>query len=114
MASLGDTMELFDREFPYAPIQLQWAGFKGNLLDPYNHPNRKLVHESLKKAKKTISVFSPTLKSSIDIAPITLAQQSKIIETVANITSSAGSPILAILEFNNVMHSILKKNISEY
>ena len=53
VASLGDTMELFDREFPYAPIQLQWAGFKGNLLDPYNHPNRKLVHESLKKAKKT-------------------------------------------------------------
>ena len=72
------------------------------------------IIQELKKAKKVISVFSPTLKSSIDIAPITLAQQSKIIETVANITSSAGSPIIAILEFNNVMYSILKKNISEY
>tara|TARA_R110000796_G_scaffold41668_6_gene102992 strand:- start:1051 stop:1794 length:744 start_codon:yes stop_codon:yes gene_type:complete len=72
------------------------------------------IIQELKKAKKIIGVFSPTLKSSIDIAPITLAQQSKIIETVANITSSASSPILAILEFNNVMYSILKKNISEY
>lgn len=72
------------------------------------------IIQELKKAKKVISVFSPTLKSSIDIAPITLAQQSKIIETVANITSNAASPVLAILEFNNVMYSILKKNISEY
>ena len=53
VATLGETMEMFDREFPYAPIQLQWAGFKDDLLDPYNHPNRKLVFESMKKAKKT-------------------------------------------------------------
>lgn len=72
------------------------------------------IIQELKKAKKVISVFSPTLKGSVDIAPITLAQQSKIIETVANITSSASSPVLAILEFNNVMYSILKKNIKEY
>lgn len=72
------------------------------------------IIRELKKAKKVISVFSPTLKSSVDIAPITLAQQSKIIETVANITSNASSPVLAILEFNNVMYSILKKNINEY
>lgn len=72
------------------------------------------IIQELKKAKKVISVFSPTLKSSVDIAPITLAQQSQIIETVANVTSSAGSPVLAVLEFNNVMYSILKKNIIEY
>lgn len=72
------------------------------------------IIRELKKTKKVISVFSPTLKSSVDIAPITLAQQSKIIETVANITSNASSPVLAILEFNNVMYSILKKNINEY
>jgi len=72
------------------------------------------IIQELKKAKKVISVFSPTLKNDIDISPITLAQQSKIIETVANITSSASSPVLAILEFNNVMYSILKKNIKEY
>ena len=53
VATLGETMEMFDRDFPYAPIQLQWAGFKNGLLDPYNHPNRKLVFESMKKAKKT-------------------------------------------------------------
>jgi hypothetical protein len=53
VATLGETMEMFDREFPYAPIQLQWAGFKNNLLDPYNHPNRSLVFKSMQKAKKT-------------------------------------------------------------
>ena len=53
VASIGETMEMFDRVFPGVPIQLQWAGFRKNLLDPYNHPNRKLVFESLKKAKKT-------------------------------------------------------------
>ncbi len=53
VATLGDTMEMFDKEFPYAPIQLQWATFKNNLLDPYNHPNRRLVFESMKKAKQT-------------------------------------------------------------
>jgi MoaA/NifB/PqqE/SkfB family radical SAM enzyme len=53
VATLGDTMEMFDREFDYAPIQLQWAGFKGHILDPYNHPDRALVLKSLKKAKET-------------------------------------------------------------
>ncbi len=53
VATLGETMEMFDREFPYAPIQLQWAGFKEDLLDPYNHPNRQLVFKSMEKAKKT-------------------------------------------------------------
>jgi len=53
VSSIGETMEMFDDEFPYAPIQLQWAGFEGNILDPYNHPNRKLVFKSLEKAKKT-------------------------------------------------------------
>lgn len=53
IATLGETMEFFDKEFPYAPIQLQWAGFKHNILDPFNHPNRQLVFESIQKAKKT-------------------------------------------------------------
>lgn len=53
VASLGDTMHMFDKEFPNVGIQLQWAGFKNNLLDPYNHPNRQLVLESIKKAKKS-------------------------------------------------------------
>ena len=57
VATLGDTMEMFDREFAYVPIQLQWAGFGGNILDPYNHPNRALVFENLKKAKKTKSYW---------------------------------------------------------
>ena len=57
VATLGETMEMFDNEFPYVPIQLQWAGFKGNILDPYNHPNRELVFRSLEKAKKTKSYW---------------------------------------------------------
>lgn len=53
VSTLGDTMEMFDSEFSYVPIQLQWADFAGNILDPYNHPNRRLVFKSLEKAKKT-------------------------------------------------------------
>lgn len=50
---LGDTMEFFDREFPYATVQLNKAGYKQDLLDPFNHPNQKMVLKSLTKARNT-------------------------------------------------------------
>jgi hypothetical protein len=53
VATIGETMDMFDREFPNTPVQLQFASFKKDLLDPYNHPNRKLVYKSLIKAKTT-------------------------------------------------------------
>ena len=48
---IGEMLQLFDTELPSASIQLQWAGFSNDLLNPYNHPNRELVFESLVKAK---------------------------------------------------------------
>ena len=46
-------MQFFDKEFPYATIQLNHAGYRHDLLSAWNHPNRNLVLKSLKKAKET-------------------------------------------------------------
>ena len=51
--TLGETLTFFDKQFPYAPVQLQCAEFRKNILDPYNHPDRERVLESLIRAKKT-------------------------------------------------------------
>lgn len=53
VSTIGDTMNYFDTEFPFASVQLQWAGFGGDILSPYNHPNRSLVLISLQKAKES-------------------------------------------------------------
>ena len=74
----------------------------------------KSILQELKKSKKNLNVFSFTMKDKIDIAAINLAQQSKIIETVTGASQSSNNPILTVLEFNNVMFSILKKNIVDY
>jgi len=50
---IGETMQFFDKEFPYATIQLNHAGYRHDLLSAWNHPNRNLVLKSLKKAKET-------------------------------------------------------------
>jgi sulfatase maturation enzyme AslB (radical SAM superfamily) len=50
---LGNTMQFFDNEFPYATVQVNYAGFKNDLLSPFNHPNTNLILESLKKAKSS-------------------------------------------------------------
>ena len=50
---IGEMLEFFDKELPKISVQLQWADFYQDLLNPYNHPNRPLVFESLKKAKET-------------------------------------------------------------
>jgi hypothetical protein len=43
----------FDNEFPYATIQLNTAGYRNDILSPWNHPNYDLVIKSLEKAKQT-------------------------------------------------------------
>ena len=50
---IGDIMEFFDNELPYATIQLNHAGYRHNLLTAWNHPNKELVLKSLEKAKQT-------------------------------------------------------------
>lgn len=53
IGSIGDTMHFFDSNFPFASVQLQWAGFNEDILSPYNHTNKSLVIESLEKAKQS-------------------------------------------------------------
>ena len=72
------------------------------------------ILQQIKKTKKTISVFVPSIQQEVEIAPVTLAQQSKIIESVSDNTNIANNPILALLEFNSIMFNILRSNIVEY
>ena len=50
---IGEIMEFFDREFPYATIQLNHADFKYDILSAWNHPHHDLVIQSLEKAMNT-------------------------------------------------------------
>jgi len=70
--------------------------------------------EEIKKSKKNIQVFVPSIGSTVTLNPITLAQQSKIIETVSGDVEIANNPILALLEFNSITFNIIKNNVVEY
>ena len=72
------------------------------------------IIDEIKKSKKSIEVFVPSIGSTVTLNPITLAQQSKIIETVSDNVNITNNPILALLEFNSITFNILKKNIVEY
>jgi hypothetical protein len=51
--NVGDCMHFFDREFPYATVQINCGAFEKDLLSPFNHPDTELVLASLKKAKSS-------------------------------------------------------------
>jgi organic radical activating enzyme len=53
VSTIGKTLKYFDDQFPFASVQLQWARYKQNILNPYNHPNKNMVLESIKEAKTT-------------------------------------------------------------
>ena len=72
------------------------------------------IIDEIKKSKKSIEVFVPSIGNTVTLNPITLAQQSKIIETVSDNVNITNNPILALLEFNSITFNILKKNIVEY
>lgn len=50
---IGKLYQFYEKEFPYATVQLQLAGYKDDLLSPFNYPNHKLALDSLSMAKKT-------------------------------------------------------------
>jgi MoaA/NifB/PqqE/SkfB family radical SAM enzyme len=50
---IGEIMEFFDDEFPYATVQLNRGAYKNDLLSAWNHPERTTVLKSLERAKKT-------------------------------------------------------------
>lgn len=72
------------------------------------------ILDEIKNSKKDIEVFAPSIGDNISISPITLAQQSKIIETVSDNVNVTNNPILALLEFNSITFTILKNNIKDY
>ena len=72
------------------------------------------ILKEIKNTSKKIEVYVPSIANESNISPITLAQQSKIIETVSGNVALANNPILALLEFNSIMFSILKANIVDY
>lgn len=51
--NIGDAMLFFDKEFPYATVQINYAGFTDGILSPWNHPDKDLVLSSLEKAKSS-------------------------------------------------------------
>ena len=72
------------------------------------------ILDEIKNSKKSIEVFAPSIGDTVNISPITLAQQSKIIETVSDNVNITNNPILALLEFNTITFTILKNNIKDY
>ena len=72
------------------------------------------ILDEIKNSKKDIEVFAPSIGDNISISPITLAQQSKIIETVSDNVNVTNNPILALLEFNSITFTILKNNIIHF
>lgn len=55
--NIGDSMHFFDKEFPYASVQINYAGYKNDILSPFNHPDTEAVLSSLKKAKSSKSYY---------------------------------------------------------
>jgi hypothetical protein len=74
----------------------------------------KSLLEEIQNSRKSIEVYVPSLRNTVTLNPITLAQQSKIIETVSDNVSIVNNPILALLEFNSITFNILQKNINDY
>jgi len=51
--ALGEILEYFESEFPYAPVHFNTGGYKGDIISPFIFPNCDLVLRSLERAKKT-------------------------------------------------------------
>jgi len=55
---IGEIMEYLDRQYPKAPMHMNVAGYKNDILSPFIFPDKKLVVESVKKAMKTEKYLS--------------------------------------------------------
>jgi uncharacterized Fe-S cluster-containing radical SAM superfamily protein len=53
ISTIGKTFKYFDEYFPFASVQVQFAGSKKNVLNPLNHVDRNLVVNSIIEAKDT-------------------------------------------------------------
>ena len=66
ITNIGKLYQFYEKEFPYATVQLQLAGYKDNLLSPFNYPDHKLALDSLLMAKKA-SVYYHNERGTKDI-----------------------------------------------
>lgn len=55
--ALGEILEYFESEFPYAPVHFNTGGYKGDIISPFIFPDPSLVLQSIAKAKKTKIYF---------------------------------------------------------
>lgn len=55
--ALGEILEYFESEFPYAPVHFNVGGYKGDIISPFIFPDPDLVLRSVAKAKKTKIYF---------------------------------------------------------
>lgn len=51
--NIGDAMHFFDKEFPYATVQINYASYHNDILSPFNRPDTELVLSSVEKAKSS-------------------------------------------------------------
>jgi hypothetical protein len=67
--------------------------------------------KQIESNKKNVISYSPTLQKDIELSPITVNQQSLILDSVSDISLLQTNPIYLIIKFNNNFNDIIKKNL---
>lgn len=66
--------------------------------------------KQIESTKKNVISYSPTLQKDIELSPITVNQQSLILDSVSDISLLQTNPIYLIIKFNNNFNNIIKNN----
>jgi hypothetical protein len=69
--------------------------------------------KQIESTRKNITVFSPTLQENIELKPLTVEQQSVIIDSISDISTLQTNPIFLIVKFNNNFNNIIKENVDK-
>lgn len=69
--------------------------------------------KQIESTRKNITVFSPTLQENIELKPLTVDQQSVIIDSISDISTLQVNPIFLIVKFNNNFNNIIKENVDK-
>lgn len=57
VARIGEILKFFEREFKGSPVHFNTAGYQGNIISPFNFPNKDMVLHSVNLAKQTKVYF---------------------------------------------------------
>ena len=57
VSRLGEILKYFETEFPDSPVHFNDGGYKGDIISPFNFPNKDIVLQSIKLAKQTKIYF---------------------------------------------------------